>query len=320
MWHSASCINEAVLPPFVLISAQDAGSAYYWIESKPKMIKSSGFCQLTKRQGPFVKCHLIPKALTKPSISGNHFLQSTHGEKVSRRWSSWYDDKLVIRKGEDVLEKLDNWGIRELRNGQLIWSGFDKTGVLPDQVSPPHPTHGFRNIVGLDPSRLRLFFLSLLWRAAASKQKEFEQIDLPPNDLERLRLMILNNNPAPISFYPAVLVQLSTKGPAHNRSPFLDEALIPAQSDTPPIKQQSYRFYFDGLIAHMYLKNNCYIDALAASGGVVGASDNLLVQTIAFEASAQGVELNFIRLRTELHYPDSLPAIGSPPPLNVIKS
>src|SRR5258708_35082470 len=56
----------------------------------------------------------------------------------------------------------------------------------------------------------RLFFLSLLWRSGASKRKEVAEIDVPSDVLEKLRLMLLNKNAGSLSFYPAVLVQLST--------------------------------------------------------------------------------------------------------------
>ena len=133
---------------------------------------------------------------------------------------------MVVRKGEDVLRDYDTWGIRELRKHQLVWSGFDKTGVLPDRIGPTGYSHGFRNIVGIDQRRLRLFLMSLLWRWGASKRKEAAGIDLPPDDLEKLRLMLLNEDTGLHSFYPTVLVQLSTIGPAHNHAPCKDETPI----------------------------------------------------------------------------------------------
>jgi hypothetical protein len=78
------------------------------------------------------------------------------------------------------------------------------------ELEPTGDSHGFRNIVGIDRHRLRLFFLSLLWRSGASKRKEVAEIDVPSDDLEKLRLMLLNKNAGSLSFYPTVLVQLST--------------------------------------------------------------------------------------------------------------
>jgi hypothetical protein len=77
-------------------------------------------------------------------------------------------------------------------------------------MEPTGDSHGFRNIVEIDRHTLRLFFLSLLWRSGASKRKEVAEIDVPSDDLEKLRLMLLNKNAGSLSFYPAVLVQLST--------------------------------------------------------------------------------------------------------------
>ena len=68
-----------------------------------------------------------------------------------------------------------------------------------------------------------------------------------------------------------------------------------------------YRFYFDGLIAHVHKETSRYIEAYADLGGVVGARKNLFLQTIAFEASAQAKYLQLIRERTAIHAPDRLP-------------
>lgn len=38
-----------------------------------------GKCKLTGREGKFVKSHIIPKALTRPSVPGSKFIQKNAG-------------------------------------------------------------------------------------------------------------------------------------------------------------------------------------------------------------------------------------------------
>ncbi|HEV7779150.1 MAG TPA: hypothetical protein VGO76_19930, partial [Luteibacter sp.] len=150
-----------------------------------------GFCKLTGKRGTFVKSHLIPTSVTRPSTPGKPFIEAGLGRRPVRRWDSWYDKELVIRAGEDILSGYDDAGLVELRKHGLLWSGrpFD---AIPD-VMILDPEHGFgiREINGVDGESLRIFFLSLLWRAATSRRSEFSEVQLSPSNLEQLRLMVL---------------------------------------------------------------------------------------------------------------------------------
>src|SRR5579859_649529 len=134
-----------------------------------------GYCKLTGKRGTFVSSHLLPKAVTRPSKPGSPFIEAKVGLRPVRRFDSWYDKELVIRLGEDILSEYDDQGIAELRRHGLLWSGrpFD---VVPD-VMPlsEEQGSGLREINGVDGHKLRMFFLSLLWRAAASQRREFAQ-------------------------------------------------------------------------------------------------------------------------------------------------
>jgi hypothetical protein len=148
-----------------------------------------GTCQLTGSRGPFVRAHIIPAALTKPEYAGAPLVQGSVEYRPVRRWTSWYDTQLVTQEGETILRDYDTWAIRELRKQKLVWSGWGKRSVLDE---PEHRTirstpYGVRVIKGIDLPRLRGFFLSLLWRAAATKLPEFVEVVLSNEDLERLR-------------------------------------------------------------------------------------------------------------------------------------
>lgn len=54
-------------------------------------------CKLTLQAGKFVRSHLIPIAFTAPEVSGAPLTQFHSGKPPSRRWTSWYDDRLVSR-------------------------------------------------------------------------------------------------------------------------------------------------------------------------------------------------------------------------------
>jgi hypothetical protein len=203
-----------------------------------------GICKLTNKSGKYVKSHIIPKALTRPSKPGNKFVQPDSRSKQKRyikRADSWYDKTIVIREGEDYLSELDDHAIEELRAIGLLWS----SPKLRKAASPS--IHELAVVEFKDPTKIRKYFLSLLWRAAVSSLTEFSEIELKPDKVERLRKIIVGEKNDDLSFFPVALIQLPNKGPAHN--------FIPLKQKIGPDEKEIYRFYMDGLIAHLHISD-----------------------------------------------------------------
>ena len=129
-------------------------------------------CKLTGTRGTFVRSHLLPRALTRPSRPGAPFIESGEGHRPTQRWDSWYDKELVTREGEDILEVADTRGIAEFRRLGLVWSGRAPTvaGPVPDYFDGDSGV-GTRILRNIDVHAIRMFILSLLWRCAASTRK-----------------------------------------------------------------------------------------------------------------------------------------------------
>lgn len=248
-----------------------------------------GICKLTRLQGRYVESHIIPAALTRPSKGGNYFLQIGPNQRSKKRWSSWYDPELVTSAGEKYLTDLDTWAIKVLRKHKLVWSGWGGRDSLDENLHNTPGPFGIRVVEGIDPIKLRLFFLSILWRAAATKLQEFSYVVLPDGHLERLRLMILNGDPEPQSFYPFQLTQLVTKGFVHNHAGVkMDthvENLDREEGGTIPLP--TYRLYFDGLITHIHLGLPPSYSAESLKGILIGTADSLVVTTVPFDHSLQ---------------------------------
>jgi hypothetical protein len=211
-------------------------------------------------------------------------MQIEADEPPVKRWSSWYDPCLVTKEGEEILTEFDTWAISELRKHKLVWTSWGPNRSLRSLHDPMGNTSlGLRKVEGIDPKELRLFFLSLLWRAAATDLPEFAEVHLPQADLERLRLMILARETEPISFYPAHLTQLSTIGDIHNFTPIADSIGIEDGATTIP----TFRFYFDGLITHIHrhASDGGYTSSLGSL--VVGAAETLVLLTVTYEDSFQ---------------------------------
>ena len=266
-----------------------------------------GVCKLTGETGRFVKSHILPRALTKPSRPGAPIVGAQRGTRPTRYWDSWYDDRLVILRGEKILAALDDWAIRVLRSRQLIWSSWSGLELrAEDHKRIGDSPYGIRTVSGFDTSRMRLFFLSLLWRAAASSRQEFHETSLPPENLAELRQRIIEGDPGSLDFYPISLVQLSTVGPPHNMAPIIRTTEVPASGDHPEQKFPHYRFYIEGLVAHIYVPPQSHQARKSFGGLILGARDELGIVTVTYEASYQDRALRQAIFEVERDWPEAL--------------
>ena len=258
----------------------------------------AGVCKLTGTKGKFVKAHIIPKAFTYPEEPGLPFTQGGSGRKPVRRWSSWYDPKLVTEEGEKVLRDLDTWAIDYLRSRRLVWSGWGAMLKVPFQ-SLGIDGWGIRKVDVPDPKRLRLFLLSVLWRAAATGMFEFQEVNMPPDHLERLRRVIIGEADESEAFYPATLTQISTMGIIHNHAAIAQSKTIPGYGEEPSRIVPIFRFYFDGLIVHFHRQVEDKGHTKELGGHVAGQEDELVLSTVTFERSFQFENLMWVMTETD---------------------
>lgn len=251
-----------------------------------------GVCALTGDNGKLVRSHLLPRALMDFGASGAPIIQiAGDSARPIKRWTSWYDRRLVTRAGEDILGRNDDWGVDFLRRHRIVWSSWGEDGG-PDP-DDDLGDFGIRLIDGIDTNRLRMFLLSLLWRAAASGLPEFAAIQVPPNHLEQLRLALTTGVLPDEDFYPATVMQFSTRGDNHIWAP---EALpIPVFDDegTQVGTLPGFRFYMDGAIILFRATTDVAIGLREGVG--VTERGQLFVQTIPFRQSRQvrAMEANF---------------------------
>lgn len=217
------------------------------------IVFKTGLCKLTLTDGVYVKSHIIPVALTRLPTNGKKIVQSGIGLGVKSRFVSWYDDKLVTRAGENILEKIDTSAINILRNNQLIWSswGSDKSSLSSDFVDE-FGELTFRMIRFTQAKELQLFFLSVVWRSAVTQRPEFSEVHLSNEIVEDLRSRVVSQDSGTLSDYPVQLFQIVTKGTLHNRTPVLESKIVEFEPDDR--REINYvRVYFDGLVAHVHL-------------------------------------------------------------------
>ncbi len=215
--------------------------------------KAYGICALTRTTGAFVKSHIIPLALTRLSRTGEKHIEAEIGQRIKHRANSWYDNALVTRAGEDVLADIDAKAIELLRKYKLVWSGWGRDEQLIAGSYLGEDEVGCRGVAIQDAEALQLFYLSIVWRAAASKRPEFRNINLPSSELEDIRCRVILKDPGRFQDYPVQLFQIGSTGVAHNRVPLLETKEVADSVASPKETIDYVRIYFDGLVSHVHL-------------------------------------------------------------------
>lgn len=251
-------------------------------------IRSRVTCALTGNAGKFVKAHIIPQAFTRPTEKGAPLLQSTRGQGHHRRWSSWYDPNLVTEEGEARLAVIDGQAIRLLRKYQLTWDSWWLFEPVFQEVYPIALGHSFREITLTreEARSLHFFFVSVAWRAAASRLKDMSDVQLAPDAEDRLRRQLDNNATWDWKLTPVSLVQLSTLGEHHNLTPLLSEKVIPAYADKAESRVRFIRVYMCGLIAHVHHEGYEGIGG-ADEPLFLGGDSRLIITGVTYESSFQ---------------------------------
>ncbi len=139
-------------------------------------------CALCKNMGPLHNSHIIPEFMYKPIYNGKHHLiLRKSGFKVKTRpLQKGIREKLLCDNCEGQLSVYEKY-VREILHGgtEITIQQFNDRIIIS----------------GLDYAKVRLFFLSLIWRmSVASKHEIWRNVDLGPHQ-EIIRDMIFSENP-----------------------------------------------------------------------------------------------------------------------------
>ncbi|MCK4421505.1 hypothetical protein KAW48_06880 [candidate division WOR-3 bacterium] len=154
-------------------------------------------CALCHQDKKLCNSHIIPEFFYKPLYDKKHRLNVIPLSKEEKRR---YEQKglresLLCKECEEQLSKYEKYASQFLNGG----TGFYITNGNPIKIE------------GIDYEKFKLFQLSLLFRASVSNLGFFENIDLGPHE-EKIRKMLINENPGKKSDYPCIIIIPKMKG------------------------------------------------------------------------------------------------------------
>ncbi len=163
-----------------------------------------GICKLCGKEKDLVRSHVIPEFMYADlrSKKGGGMVKASllpfsykPGKALSSIVSTGiYDTNILCARCDNEIlgSLLEDYGksfIFGNDNGQ-------PTGVVKHSAA----TH--IELRGVDYGKIKLFFLSVLWRVSVSKHEMFKGISLGSKHEEAIRMMILNNDPMGVMDYP----------------------------------------------------------------------------------------------------------------------
>ena len=143
-------------------------------------------CALCKLEKPLVNSHVMPELLYKPLYDEKHrtaLFESRGGKQ--RLIQKGLRERLLCDDCERVIQVYEDYFAR-------YWY---QTKPVPAEVHCRELP-----LSGIDYRLCKLFVLSIIWRASASRLAELHGGALGPHE-ERIRKMILNGDPGPLDKY-----------------------------------------------------------------------------------------------------------------------
>jgi len=198
----------------------------------PSMNQSKDACRLCLQDKKLIKAHIIPEGffrLLRHENIAPEMHSNTPGSFPKRMQVGTYDSTILCSECDGKMAPWDDYG------QQVLIHRFPEAVKIALQ----RKTVAWK-IEKFDYRRLKLFFMSVLWRASVSKQTFYKRISLGPFE-DRLRTMILNEDPGDSQEFAIVLARF-------------EDVEITAMLDPHPEKFDGIsfcRFYLSGFVVYI---------------------------------------------------------------------
>jgi hypothetical protein len=208
--------------------------------SKPMIL---GNCKFCGKDRELIKAHILPESLYPADERGNRMLLVLDGtgKTTSKKLpSGHYDNKLVCRECENYFQEGDSYA------NSLFVSGCGKGVVQSTKLAS-----GFQ-YENIDYKKLKLFFISLLWRAHATSLPAFNQVDIGAKFEAKAKDMIKRGAPGNADEFAVVIIKVAP-GPFQK----IGVSPTPRRHD----RVRVYEFLFFGYLAYVKVDTRPYSDA-----------------------------------------------------------
>jgi len=193
-------------------------------------------CKLCGNDTTLIKAHIIPAGLFRRLQKGMKPLEmitNKAGEYTKRAPVGVYDKTIVCSKCECIWQEWDNYAQKLLTDKLVKW-----------QVRYSESKKICYIIDNYDYKKLKLFFISMAWRASVSSASFFSKVSLGPFE-DIAKKHILDNDPGDCDTFSVTLAKFD--------HPLAKSILDPHEDKHSGINY--FRFYLAGYIAYIKVDN-----------------------------------------------------------------
>jgi hypothetical protein len=193
-------------------------------------------CKLCGMDGRSVQAHIIPESMY-PFEAGTRkpllVFRGAPDSPLGRSRVGEYDPALVCEGCESRFNPWDDYAFRLLRKEPRDQDYYFRNGE-----------QGAYEVQSYDYAKLKLFFVSVLWRASETSRPFFSAVSVGTKHIAQLRTMILNKDPGGSEDYSIIVFRLRNKHDAHKSvtKPYLR-----------PWGDERVRFYLFYFFGYAYL-------------------------------------------------------------------
>lgn len=183
-------------------------------------------CALCHKEEKLCDSHIVPEFLYATLYDDKHRFHaiSLDADTRDQQLQKGLREKLLCSSCEQALSQPEDY-VSRLLNGGLPFEGRREENRL--------------HLINLNYGMLKLFQLSVLWRASVSSRPEFSQVNLGPHE-EAIRLMLLAKDPGTSAKYGCIMSLVT-----HEDKPFTGLVVPPTWARI--AGHRAYRFVFGGL-------------------------------------------------------------------------
>jgi len=155
-------------------------------------------CKLCLQIKKLCRSHILPEFLFKPLYNKDHKFHeiSNLPQKKNRMRQIGIWEYLLCKECEAILQKNEDYVFRLLHQYDGKRENYRNAFLIYD----------------VDYKGLKLFQLSLLWRVVISNRREFKHVKIAPKHQEKLRNMLLSDDPGRYYEYGCMLAALFAEG------------------------------------------------------------------------------------------------------------
>jgi len=156
------------------------------------------FCKMCFQDNPLIDAHIIPASFYRYLKRGDTRPLEIHtnvkGEYKRKSHIGIYDKNILCKDCEEIFQRCDEYAQR------ILPPDFKENNYITDN-SGKKVGYKMENV---NYNLLKMFFISLLWRASISTRKEFSRINIGPFE-EALRFMIQIGDPGDENVFSVIV-------------------------------------------------------------------------------------------------------------------